>query len=42
MVLNSLGLDKAVEIDTKNMQEKIIEYVTKKGKKIVLLQQFKN
>jgi hypothetical protein len=32
-VLNSLGLYEAVEIDIKNTQEEIIEYVTRRGKR---------
>jgi hypothetical protein len=39
MVLNSLGLDKTIEINTENTQEEIIEYITRKK---FLLQRFKN
>jgi hypothetical protein len=41
MVLQSLGSYEIVEVDTEDIQEKIIGYVTKKGKRIILLQRFR-
>jgi hypothetical protein len=37
MVLNSLGPYEAIEVDIENTQEKIIKYITRKGKKIIFL-----
>jgi hypothetical protein len=42
MVLNSLGPDEIIEVDIEDTQEEIVEYMTRRGKKTVFLQRFKN